>query len=92
MKIYKIKRLKDNKFYRGRSKFTIHGSYFRMNQIIHNIGWVLTQYPEDEIELISYEISEGDKLEIDKNISSEKFFEILERNENINNLLNEDRV
>ena len=91
MKIYRIRRTRDGKFYRGRSKFTSHGTYFRMDQIVQNIGWVLAMCPQigtDKIEIISYDVVEEDTIEVGK--SEKEFFEILERNEKINDILDGD--
>ena len=87
--IYKIRRKSDGRFYRGKSRFTIHGTYFRKEQITHNIGWVISQCREEELELICYDISENDMIKIDTKITPELFFEIIERDKKINEILDD---
>jgi hypothetical protein len=89
IKLYKVKRLSDGKFYRGKSKFTKHGTYFRIEQIMQNIDWVMRQCPDDNFELIPFSITEEDPIVVNNNIKSENFIEIIERDKKIDDLLNE---
>lgn len=85
MKLYRIKRVSDSKFYRGKSKFTTHGTYFRLQQIMANIHWVSSQC--DELEIISYDIIEGISINFDENIDSEEMHKMLVRDINIDDIL-----
>ena len=87
MKIYKIKRLSDGKFYKGRSKFTKYGSYFRIDQIINNMNWAMSKSRDDKFKLIPFEIKEQPGIDMNENTDPEDIIEIMERNEKINQLL-----
>lgn len=71
MKLYRIKRISDGRFYRGKSKFTLHGTYFRLQQIKGNINWVKNE--NKELELVSYNVDK----EIEINISDTEMDDIL---------------
>lgn len=85
MEVYKIRRLSDGLYYRGKSKFTKYGTFFRMEQIMANISWVKTL--EKEIELVSYEVNEIDTMVVDWDLSQEDLVEILERDEKIKKII-----
>ena len=52
MEVYKIRRLSDGSYYRGKSKFTKYGTYFRMEQILANISWVKTLEKRNRISFL----------------------------------------
>lgn len=66
MKLYRIKRKSDGKFYRSKSKFTTHGTFFRLQQIESNLNWVQSQLniSRDSMILISYDIQEGISIDV----------------------------
>lgn len=66
MKLYRIKRKSDGRFYRGKSKFTKHGTFFRLQQIESNLNWVQSQLniSGDYMILISYDIQEGISINV----------------------------
>ena len=84
-KLYRIKR--GNKYYKGKSKFTKYGTYFRKEQIEMNINWVLSHYKDDQLTLITYDLCDIDGTDIEPGIESETLLKILERNEKINDLI-----
>lgn len=66
MKLYRIKRKSDGRFYRGKSKFTTHGTFFRLQQIESNLNWVQSQLniSGDYMILIAYDIQEGISINV----------------------------
>jgi len=85
MKLYKLKRKSDGKFYKGKSKFTSFGTYFRIQQIEGNLNWVKST--GGDLELIVYDIEEYLKIDI-SNIKLDEMKEILLRDKAINSILN----
>ena len=87
--LYRIKR--GNKYYKGKSKFTKYGTYFRKEQIEMNIEWVLSHYKNEELSIITYDVCGKEETVIDSDIDSSSLFKIIERNEKINNILKDGR-
>tara|TARA_R110000772_G_scaffold2410_1_gene8272 strand:+ start:5442 stop:5705 length:264 start_codon:yes stop_codon:yes gene_type:complete len=85
MKLYRIKRISDGKFYRSKSKFTSFGTYFRIQQIKGNLDWV--QSRNKELELISYDIKEDVTVNVNEIDDIEDILKILDRNSKINKIL-----
>ena len=86
--VFKIRRISDGKFYKGKSKFTTHGSYLRYQQIKECLDWVLCCVEEDNIEIISYKVEEKNIYNIDGKVSK-NFIKSIERDKNIDNVLHE---
>lgn len=84
MKLYRIKRKSDGRFYKGKSKFTLFGTFFRLEQIEANLRWVKTI--ENDLEIIMYDVDENIKIDLN-NINLEEIKEILLRDEAINTVL-----
>jgi spore coat polysaccharide biosynthesis protein SpsF (cytidylyltransferase family) len=85
MKLYKLRRISDGRFYRGKSKFTLHGTYFRLQQIKGNMKW--TKALHKDIELVVYDVKEDITVDI-IDTEMDDIMKILNRDKNINDILN----
>tara|TARA_R110000772_G_scaffold2855_1_gene10430 strand:+ start:2410 stop:2670 length:261 start_codon:yes stop_codon:yes gene_type:complete len=84
MKLYRIKRVHDGRFYRNKSKFTLHGTYFRLQQIKGNIDWV--KLKSRELELISYNVDKEMEINI-SDTEMKDILKIIDRDNKINEIL-----
>lgn len=87
MELYRIKRIKDNKYYKGKSKFTKYGTYFRKEQLKMNIRWVLRSFSDEKLFIEVHEVKEIYSIELRSDDDLDNINKILERDEKIKDLL-----
>jgi hypothetical protein len=89
MRLYKIKRKSDNRYYKGKSKFTKNGIFYKLNQLPIVLNWIIGKYKSEELLIEIFIVEKEDTIDIGTNITEEELTKVINRNKNLNEILNE---
>jgi len=83
MTLFRIQDQKTGKYYRGKSKFTRFGNFFKIDQLEKNLPWVRRKFSDRSIEIIEYKVHIGEYYKLNQDFSIENLRKKINRRESI---------
>ena len=87
--IFKIKRISDGKYYKGKSKFTENGTYFNQSQMCDILQWIkiLSKKSGEKLSISIYNADFLFEMNLDEGINMDELELILNRDSNLKKII-----
>ena len=91
MYVFRIKRISDNKYFKGKSKFTKNGTFLSQPQLEHTLPWVrkLSHINNEELSISIYNTDFILDINLKDDMSIEDIEYLLNRDKNLRKIINE---